>query len=163
MVPAMEETQAPLQSCPHCAVEMPHGAAFCPGCGRAMKAEPRAHGKVGALPESIAGGLAYFSFLPAIIFLLLEPYRRNRFVRFHSFQCMFSWAAAIVLGGLIRLASLVLFMIPVAGPLLVSILVVVLVLAAIFIWLVLTVKALQGEWFGLPVIGDFAERYADPI
>jgi uncharacterized membrane protein len=128
-----------------------------------MNPEPKAQGKVGVLPESIAGGLAYFSFLPAIIFLLVEPYKRNRFVRFHSFQCLFTLAAAIVLGAVVRLASLVLFMIPVAGPLLVSIIVVVLALGAIFIWLVLTVKGLQGECFRLPVIGDFADRYADPI
>jgi len=29
------------------------------------------------------------------------------------------------------------------------------------IWLVLVVKALQGERFNLPVIGDFAEQQAD--
>lgn len=163
MVPAMEETQAQLQSCPHCAAQMPQGAAFCPGCGRSMHPEPRAQGKVGPLPESIAGGLAYFSLLPAILFLLLEPYRRNRFVRFHSFQCLFAWAAAVILGGLTRLACMLLFLIPVMGPLLVSIVVVVLALAAIFIWLVLTVKALQGEWFRLPILADFADRYSDPL
>ena len=84
-------------------------------------------------------------------------------MRFHSFQCLFVSAAAIALAALIRVASLVLFMIPVVGPLLVSIVVVVAVLAGVFIWLVLTVKALQGEWFRLPVLGDFADRYADPI
>lgn len=163
MVPAMEEIQTPLQSCPHCAVQMPPTAAFCPGCGRSMHAEPKAQGKVGPLPESIAGGLAYLTFLPAIIFLLVDPFKRNRFVRFHSFQCLFACGVAILLAALIRIASLIVFMIPVVGPLLISILVVVLILAAVFLWLVVMVKALQGEWFRLPVLGEFADRYADPI
>lgn len=128
-----------------------------------MHAEPRAQGKVGPFPEGIAGGLAYLSCIPAIVFLLLDPYKRNRFVRFHSFQCLFAWAVCLVLGAAIRLASLVLFMIPLVGPLLVWLIAVVAVLAAVFLWLVLTVKALQGEWFRLPVLGDFADRYADPI
>lgn len=128
-----------------------------------MYAEPKAQGKVGALSRTIAGGLAYLSFLPAIVFLLIEPFKRDRFVRFHSFQCLFAWAVGIVLAAVIRLASLLLFMIPVAGPLLISIVVVVAILAAVFLWLVVTVKALQGEWFHLPILGAFAERYADPM
>jgi uncharacterized membrane protein len=163
MVPAMDETEIPLQSCPHCSAQMPQGAGFCPGCGRSMHAEPRAQGKVGIFPETIAGGLAYLTFIPAVIFLLLEPYKCNRFVRFHSFQCLFVWGAGIVLAAIIRLASLALFMVPVVGPLLISIVVVIAVLAAVFIWLVVLVKALQGEWFKLPLIGEFAERYADPV
>jgi hypothetical protein len=44
----------------------------------------------------VAGMLAYFTIIPAIIFLLIEPYNRNRFVRFHSFQCLF---VAVSAGG----------------------------------------------------------------
>jgi uncharacterized membrane protein/ribosomal protein L40E len=162
MVPAMEQTQVPLQSCPHCAAQMPPTAAFCPGCGRSMQAQPKAEGRVGRLPESIAGGLAYVSFIPAILFLFLEPYKSNRFVRFHSFQCLFACVAAIVIGAILRLVSFVLFMIAL-GPLLVTLVDVVVGLAALFVWLVLLVKAVQGEWFKLPLLGDFAERYSDPM
>ena len=128
-----------------------------------MYAEPKAQGNIGFLSRTVGGGLAYLSFVPAGIFLLIEPFKRDRFVRFHSFQCLFAWAVGIVLAGVIRLASFLLFMIPVVGPLLVSIVVVVAVLAAVFLWLVVTIKALQGEWFHLPVLGAFADRYADPI
>jgi uncharacterized membrane protein len=162
MVPAMEETQVPLQSCPHCAAQMPQTAAFCPGCGRSMHAQPKAEGRVGPLPESIAGGLAYVSFIPAILFLFLEPYKSNRFVRFHSFQCLFAWVATIVIGAVLRLVSVALFTVP-GLALLVLLVDVVVGLAVLFVWLVLMVKALQGEWFKLPLLGDFAERYSDPM
>jgi len=128
-----------------------------------MHAEPRAQGRVGPFPEGIAGGLAYLSFIPAIIFLLVDPYKRNRFVRFHSFQCLFASAVGLVVGLAIRLVGWVLFMIPVVGPLLDFLVVVVAVLAAMFLWFVLTVKAVQGEWFRLPVLGEWADHYAGPI
>lgn len=156
----MDQTNIPLTSCPHCAAQMPETAAFCPGCGRRMQTEARAQGKVGAFPEPIAGALAYFTFIPAIVFLVLEPYKRNRFVRFHSVQCLLLWGAGILVAIALKLAGLLLFIIPVLGPLLVLLISTVVGLAAVVIWLVLLVKALQGEMFQLPLLGDFAAQRA---
>src|SRR5271169_2700415 len=159
----MDPSNVPLRSCPHCAAQMPETAAFCPGCGRSMHTETRAQGSVGPFPENIAGALAYFTFIPAIVFLVLVPYNKNRFLRFHSFQCLLLWGAAILIGIALKLASVVLFIVPVLGPLLVWVVAVVVVLAAIVIWLVLVVKAFQGEMFQLPMLGEFAAQYAGPI
>ena len=142
---------------------MPAGAGFCPGCGRSMRIEARAQGRVGALPETVAGGLAYFTFLPALLFLFVEPYRRNFFVRFHALQSFLITVAAILLGLVLKLAGLALFVIPVLGPLLVVVVDVVAALAALFVWLVLVVKALRGETFKIPILGDFAEQYAGGV
>ena len=142
---------------------MPETAAFCPGCGRRMFNKVRAHGWVGRIPENIAGAAAYLTFLPAIAFLLVDPYRRNTFVRFHSLQCLFLWVAAIVLAVVVRLAGLVLFIVPVLGPLLVTLVDVIVSLAAFLTWFVLLVKALQGEMFRLPWLGNLAEKYLDRV
>lgn len=150
-------------SCPHCAAQMPDTAAFCPGCGRPMHVAVRAQGKVGALPEKIAGALAYLTFVPAVVFLFLEPYKKNRFVRFHSLQCLLFWAVGFLLGVVLKFVSLILFIIPALGPLLVMLIAIVVVLAILLIWLVLVVKALQGEAFKLPWIGDFAEQQAGAV
>ncbi len=123
----------------------------------------RAQGRVGTLPENIAGALAYLTFIPATFFLAVSPHNRNRFVRFHSLQCLFFTLACLLIGGAIKLASLVLFFIPVLGPLLVVLISVVAALAAIVLWLVLVVKAFQGEMFMLPVLGFLAERQATLI
>ena len=32
------------------------------------------------------GALAYVTLVPAIIFLIIEPYKNIKFVRFHAFQ-----------------------------------------------------------------------------
>jgi len=123
-----------------------------------MQTVMRAQGTVGVFPENIGGALAYFTFIPAVVFLLLEPYNKNRFVRFHSIQCLCLWAAAIALGLALKVIGLIFFIIPVLGPLLVFLVKVVVGLAGFVIWLVVVVKALQGEAFKLPVLGDFAER-----
>ena len=118
----------------------------------------RARGTVGALPETLAGALAYFTVIPAIVFLLIEPYKKNRFVRFHSFQCIGLWLVVVVVGALLRVVGFILFFIPMFGPLLVWLASGVSILAFWAVWAVLVVKALQGEMFKLPVVGDFAER-----
>ena len=162
----------PLISCPLCAARMPETAAFCPGCGQSMVGqsvvpstvnEPRALGTVGALHENIAGALAYITFVPAVLFLVLDPYNRNRFIRFHSVQCLLLWAAGIAIAIALKLASVVLFIIPVLGPLLVLLVSMVVGLAAVVIWFVLVIKAFQGEMFKLPMLGDLAEQYAGSI
>jgi uncharacterized membrane protein len=139
---------------------MPDVASYCPGCGRAMAPVERVRGTVGALPETLAGALAYFTIVPAILFLSGEPYNQNRYVRFHSFQCLGVSLVALIVGALLRVVGFVVFFIPMFGPLLVWLVSGVVILAFFVIWAVLVVKALQGELFKLPVVGDFAERQA---
>jgi uncharacterized membrane protein len=145
-------------SCPECAAAMPDAAAFCPGCGRDMLPVERVQGKVGALPQTVAGALAYCTIIPAILFLLIEPYNRNRFVRFHSFQCIGLWLAALVMGAGLRVAGFLLFFVPVLGHLISWLAYMVVSLGFFVIWVVLIVKALQGEMFKLPWVGDFAQQ-----
>jgi uncharacterized membrane protein len=162
MVPAVDQVELELRSCPHCAAQMPANAAFCPGCGRSMHAAVQSQGKLGGLSENVAGALAYFTFLPALAFLLLEPYKKSGFVRFHSIQCLLGWVALIIAAAVLRLVGLLLFIIPAFGPLIVLLVDVTAALAAIFIWIVLVVKAAQGETFKLPWLGDLAEQYSVP-
>jgi len=136
---------------------MPDTAAYCPGCGRAMRSA-RAQGTLGALPEPMAGALAYFTIIPAIVFLLVEPYRKNRFVRFHSFQCIGVWLAGLVIAAMLRVLGLLLLFVPLLGHLLLLVVSMVVSLGFIVVWVVLVVKALQGEMFKLPLVGDFAEQ-----
>ena len=94
--------------------------------------------------------LAYFV-LPAILFLLVHPFDRNRFVRFHSYQCLFTVGALLAVhvclassGGSCRCWCCLCY-----GLLL---------LADLTLWLLLLVKAYQHEMFKLPFVGDLAEQ-----
>lgn len=105
------------------------------------------------LPDNIAGMLAYFV-VPAIVFLLVRPFNRNRFVRFHSIQCLLTVGALIVLQLAIALFGKLL-------PLLVLSLYGLLILAELTLWLLLVFKAYEHETFKLPLVGDFAEKLAE--
>jgi len=94
----------------------------------------------------LAGALAYL-WITAIIFLLVEPYNRDKFVRFHSFQALFLGLASIA-------GHIVLSVIPIIGWTLMplwSLLVLVVALIA-------AVKAYQNQTWSIPVIGPFAEK-----
>lgn len=147
--------------CPDCSSSMPVSASFCPGCGGAMPSSPISDRRVGAFQEGLAGASAYFSFIPALFFLFREPYRSNRFVRFHAVQCLLLWVAGVPLAIIMRLLGLLVLLVPVIGPLLLVVGGTLFVLAAFLLWLVLIVKALQGQIFKLPWIGDFVQQFAD--
>lgn len=110
---------------------------------------------VGRLPENIAGMLAYLV-LPAGVFLYLVPYKRNPFVRFHSFQCLFT--AGTLLSVHIVLGILMKFL-----PLLILPLYVLLLLADFTLLLLLMLKAYRYEFFKLPYVGDLAQQRADAV
>jgi uncharacterized membrane protein len=149
----------PLQlACPDCAAQMPETAAFCPACGRPMQSAIPSKAKVGRLTENVAGALAYLTFIPAIIFMCIEPYKRNRFVLFHSIQCLSSWVILLLVAAVLRFTGAAVFRLPLVGPPLVFMVPVLAVLAAFLIWLVLVIKAFQGEMFKLPLLGELADR-----
>ena len=105
------------------------------------------------LSDTAAGALAYITILPAILFLVLEPYNRKPFVRFHSWQSIFLGIACIVLWVL----NMVLAMIPIIGWLLML----VIALGIFALWLTCILKAVNGHKFMLPIIGPLAEKQAN--
>jgi len=105
--------------------------------------------QVGGIDENVAGALAYLVIV-AIVWLVLEPYNKNRFVRFHSIQAI---ALAVVSMGI----SIVLGFIPILG----WIVLLFLPLVMFVVWVICFVKAFQGQMFKLPILGDFAEQQAN--
>jgi uncharacterized membrane protein len=145
--------------CNMCGAQIADGATTCSACaGRAPAAPASTTASTGGMPDNIAGMIAYITIVPAIIFLVMEPYNKSRFVRFHSFQCLFFAVAWTVLWiGLNIIAH-----IPILGWL--TILIWPLVgLAGLIIWVILLLKANQGQMFKLPVIGDLAEKQANAM
>ena len=149
-------------ACPKCAAEMPVDAEFCPACGTSTSPVVRVEGAVGGLPRRLIAALAYFTFVPAVILLFIQPFRSDRFVRFHSFQCLLLTLAALVAALLWKPLAFVLCVVPLLGHLMALLIAMVIAIGLAMIWVVLVAKALQGEFFKLPFLGEYAERLAGP-
>ncbi len=111
------------------------------------------------LSDDAASGLAYFTFIPAIIFLLVAPYNQKPTIRFHAWQSILLTVAAIVIDiALAIVLSVVLFAV---GFMVYGLLWKLIELCWLAIWLVPVINAFQGKQFKLPLIGDFSEKLAN--
>jgi uncharacterized membrane protein len=137
---------------------MPDISEFCPGCGRPVgaSAAPAADSH-----EALLAALAYVAVAPAILFLAVPALRHSRFVRFHSWQSIFFAAAAAVAALVMKLLFGVFSILPAIGLLLAWLCVGVVFIGTVVIWVLLTVKAVQGQSYELPVIGSMAAQLAD--
>jgi uncharacterized membrane protein len=98
------------------------------------------------ISENLAGLLCYvLGWITGILFLLVE--KENQFVRFHALQSLVTFLSLFVL-------SFLLVFIPVIN--LFSL--VLIPLISLVLWLLLMVKAYQGEKYKLPYIGVWCEQ-----
>jgi len=141
--------------CPKCGIENAEGSKFCQKCGSMIVPEPaKSTDTSTGLEPNLAALLSYaLGWITGLIMILLE--KKNGFVRFHAMQSIITFGAATfvgiafhVLGGLWLVGSLV-----AALSAVVWILVVIL-------WIVLMVKAYQGERYKFPLVGDLAEKHS---
>jgi len=96
------------------------------------------------LEENVAGFFCYLlGFITGIIFLAIE--KKSSFVKFHAMQSTITFLSLFII-------SLILGFIPIIGLLVYPIWILSLIL-----WLLLMVKALQGERYSLPIVGKMAE------
>lgn len=100
------------------------------------------------LTDNVAGALAYVTIIPAIVFLVLEPYNRNPFIRFHAFQCL----GLSVVGFLCSF----IMVIPILGWIIGLLMLPILFVA----WILCIFNAYQGKYFSLPVLGPFVANLA---
>lgn len=109
------------------------------------------------ISDNAAGAIAYLTFIPAIIFLLVTPYKERNYVRFHAWQSVMLNITAFlieILFGAIALLTLFLAATPLAYLLrLITVLWLVL-------WLVCVIQAMNGKRFKIPVLGNIAEKLA---
>ena len=113
------------------------------------------------LTDNVASGLAYFTFIPAIIFLVVAPYNQKASIRFHCWQSILLTAAAFVIDiVLMIILGIVAFILPWYIHGLIALLWLLVDLAWFVIWLLPVINAFNGKRFKLPIIGDFAEKQA---
>jgi uncharacterized membrane protein len=138
--------------CSGCGTAVPDGTSMCAACSaKAPAAVPAG----GGMTDNVVGMLAYFTIIPAILFLVLEPYNKKSFVRFHCFQMIFFCVALIAIWIGLTIVGFVPGLIFITFPLHMLVW-----LASFVVWIILVIKANQGQMFKLPVIGDLAAKQA---
>jgi uncharacterized membrane protein len=114
------------------------------------------------ITPNVAGALAYLvGAITGILFLVIDPFKNDRFVRFHAFQSIFFnlawiafWVVWMIVGLVLGAVSHGLFFI-IQLP--INLLVTV---GGFCIWIYLMYSAYQGKTFQLPVIGALAATQA---
>ncbi len=162
--------------CANCGAAVTDGAAFCAGCGKstgagpqpvvvaqtagaAAVAQPVAQPAATGLTSNVAGALAYIlGFITGILFLVLEPYKRDRFVRFHAMQSILYSAAGLVFRiGWSILVSALMEVTAWAGLILVPVGLVI-SFGLFGFWLYLMYQAYSNREFRIPIIGAIAAK-----
>ncbi len=158
--------------CPNCGAETQ--GKFCAKCGSPVAPPtpdpgqtphivppPPVNPSAPGLTDNLAAALCYLLLvLSGILFLVLEPYNRNKTIRFHAFQAIFFWIAMVVAYIGVSILSLVLLPIPFAGAAIILLLHVGLGLGIFILWLMLMYKAYNNQRWELPVIGAMAAKQA---
>ncbi len=154
--------------CSKCGAFIPEGSAFCPKCGAPASSEgsppppPNPAGATSAgMSSNVAGALSYLvGFITGIVFLLIEPFNKDPFVRFHAFQSIFFNISMIVI--VIVWSILTAIMSSIFGLLgiLFSIVGILIWLGFFILWLFLMYKAYKNERYMLPIIGELASKQA---
>ena len=143
--------------CSNCDAPMPDVSAFCPACGQSVIAQESAASDP---REKLLGSLAYVGLIPAIILLVIPALRDNRFIRFHAWQSVFFSVSSVLLGLALRLLFIIFSMLPVVGFLLAWLSLGIGSIGILILWVVLVVKAAQGQHYELPLIGLLAAQFS---
>jgi uncharacterized membrane protein len=169
--------------CQTCGTHLPDGSVTCTACGATQGATESSipGGMPGAAPPpppaatyapapaaasgltpNVAGALTYLvGAITGILFLVIDPFRSDRFVRFHAFQSIFfniAWIAFWIIWTIVGLMLSAIshglfFIIQLPINLIVCI-------GGFCVWIYLMYAAYQGKTFQLPVIGTMAANQA---
>ncbi|MCK8114918.1 DUF4870 domain-containing protein [Anaerosoma tenue] len=95
----------------------------------------------------ILAGIGYLTGIVALIAILIEPYKDEKFVRVHAFQALALYVVMI--------AASVLNVIPILGQIIWLV-----ASIAVFVFAIIgAIKAFQGQEYEMPVIYGFIKNY----
>lgn len=154
-----------MATCAKCGAETSEGALYCSVCGASLTSpggSPPIDNGTSRLTSNLAAAISYLGgFVTGILFLVIEPYNRDPFVRFHAYQSILFcgsvlafWLVWALLSKLLVLITFGLFalMVPVIGLLA--------FLGITVYWIFLMWKAFNQEKYLIPILGPAAERQA---
>jgi uncharacterized membrane protein len=145
----------PVEAPPQQAYAPPPQPGYPPPPGYAAQPQPYPQPVASTgMQENVASALCYvLGFITGILFLVLEPYNKNRNIRFHAFQSIFlSVFFAIVHWVIIFLGAASYGVFFLLSPLI--------SICFLVLWIFMMYKAYNNQMVKLPVIGDIAQKQA---
>jgi len=169
-----------MGSCQSCGAVLAAGTRFCQSCGSPTEMKVgvsrravESSATVAVMPQpgepgskmmdtNVVGAMTYLAgFVTGIVFLVLDPYKSNSFVRFHAFQSIFFnvawvafWIVWMILSAVLTPLTAGIFGL-IAVPLML-----IFTVAGFGIWIFLMYQAYQQKLFRLPIVGKFAAEHA---
>lgn len=160
--------------CANCGAASTQTSGFCANCGKpvaqgelvaatapaaaAAATSPVATASSG-LTSNVAAALAYvLGLITGIVFLVLEPYKRDRFVRFHAMQSILLCVAAIVFSIAWSILADVLISISAWTAVALTPIGLIIWLGFFLFWLFLMYQAYSNREFRIPIIGAIAAK-----
>ena len=169
-----------MSFCQTCGASLPDGSPACTACGASpgVAAPSAAPGAIpgynpaplpvaapvagAGLTPNVAGALTYLvGLITGILFLVIDPFKTDRFVRFHAFQSIFfnvAWIAFWIVWTIVGLTLSAIshglfFIIQLPVNLLITV-------GGFCLWGYLMYSAYQGKTFQIPIIGPLAAKQA---
>ena len=148
--------------CSQCGGEVATGVAFCPKCGQTQTGGQMTQASSSAgsgLSENVAALLSYvLGWVTGIVFYLID---KRPYVRFHAAQSIVVFGGlhiinviiGIIFGARLMMGGFAAFGLGAALYSLTS-------LVALILWILLMVKAYQGEKFQVPIAAGIAQSLA---
>ena len=169
-----------MSACQSCGAALAAESRFCQSCGSPRElrtdapvslvegsaaptvAPPSVETGSKTMDTNVVGALTYLAgFVTGIVFLVLDPYKSNSFVRFHAFQSIFFnvawvafWIVWMILSAVLTPLTAGMFGL-IALPMML-----IFAIAGIGIWIFLMYQAYQQRLFKLPIVGRFAAEHA---
>ena len=142
--------------CSKCGTQNPDDAKFCSKCGATLgvpakpsegAVKPEAESSTG-MSANVAGLLCYvLGWISGIVFVVLE--KKSTFVKFHAWQSIMTF-------GVLTVADLILGLIPLIG----WVLGILIGILGFVLWIILMIRAYQGQMWKVPWAGNWAEKQA---
>ena len=169
-----------MSACQACGTALAVDTRFCQSCGSPTELNPGVSvvsvdgaaqaavisqpGEAGptTMDTNVVGALTYLAgFITGIVFLVLDPYKSNSFVRFHAFQSIFFniawiafWIVWMIISAVLTPLTAGIFGL-IAVPLML-----IFTVAGLGLWITLMYQAYQQKLFKLPIVGKFAAEHA---
>lgn len=97
--------------------------------------------------SKILAAIGYIIGIVALIAILIEPYKDEKFVKFHAIQALGLWVAGIAVS-IVGVIPIVGWIVALVGGI------------AIFVFAVIAaIKAFQGEYYEVPVVYNLVKQY----